>query len=490
MAPKLDAAIHLHELTRELDLAEFILFSSALGVAWAARDRRTTPPRTPSSTRSPPHRHADGLPALALAFGFWERETELTRHLTTADGRRAAPLDTLPMSDELGLELINTARHTDAADARADAARPGRNCSDRARLGILPPILSGLVRTRPPRAAARRARVRGTRRPTTARPIGAAVGPEAIRAEIAASLGYESAAAVDMELSFLELGFDSLVSLELRKRLQAITGLSLSAKMMFDHPTPAALIDHLQGLLNGSDGGATEPRADGSPRTARTATPRPARSRKCSARAYSSASSRTGSRSPKPPPALRAEVRRQPHRGTSADADPAREGRRGPDLVLHPVARRELAGRTSTPGSPRASGTGARSSRSPPPASAPMSCSRRSSRPRPGRRPPRSRAYADGRPVALVGFSTGGLLAYAVARECAREGDHADRRGADRLLHNGHDVGDRRSGVRSDAGGRGVRVDGQRRDAHRDGRVPRACCRRGPRTSPSRRRCS
>jgi thioesterase domain-containing protein len=30
--------------------------------------------------------------------------------------------------------------------------------------------------------------------------------------------------------------------------------------------------------------------------------------------------------------------------------------------------------------------------------------------------------YADGRRVALVGFSTGGLLAYAVARECAREG--------------------------------------------------------------------
>ena len=79
-----------------------------------------------------------------------------------------------------------------------------------------------------------------------------------IRAEIAASLGYESAAAVDAELSFLELGFDSLVSLELRNRLQAITGLSLSAKMMLDHPTPAALIDHLQGLLNGSDGSATE----------------------------------------------------------------------------------------------------------------------------------------------------------------------------------------------------------------------------------------
>ena len=32
------------------------------------------------------------------------------------------------------------------------------------------------------------------------------------------------------------------------------------------------------------------------------------------------------------------------------------------------------------------------------------------------------KTYADGRRVALVGFSTGGLMAYAVAQECAREG--------------------------------------------------------------------
>ena len=54
-----------------------------------------------------------------------------------------------------------------------------------------------------------------------------------------------------MTLSFLELGFDSLVSLELRKRLQALTGLTLPATVMFDHPTPAALVDHLQARVDG-----------------------------------------------------------------------------------------------------------------------------------------------------------------------------------------------------------------------------------------------
>ncbi|MBJ7521847.1 MAG: SDR family NAD(P)-dependent oxidoreductase, partial [Solirubrobacteraceae bacterium] len=245
MRPKLDAALHLHELTRDLELSEFVLFSSAaccLGNPGQANYAAANAFLDALAAI----RRADGLPGLALAFGFWGRVTDLTQHLTSDDGRRVGPLDLLPMSDELGLDLIDAARGTHEpllAPMRFDLSK----LAGRAQSGILPPILSSLVRARPRRAAARTLAPAGGNGAN-----GAGVGADAIRGEIAAALGYESADAVDMQLTFLELGFDSLVTLELRKRLQALTGLTLPTTVLFDHPTPAALVAHLVGELGGT----------------------------------------------------------------------------------------------------------------------------------------------------------------------------------------------------------------------------------------------
>ena len=151
MRPKLDAALHLHELTRELDLSEFILFSSAAACLGSPGQAGYAAANAFLDALAAARR-ADGLPALALAFGFWERVTELTQHLTTTDGRRAGPLDMLPMSDALGLELIDTARATTEAmlvPMRLDLPK----LAARAQAGILPPIFSGLVHARPRLAA-------------------------------------------------------------------------------------------------------------------------------------------------------------------------------------------------------------------------------------------------------------------------------------------------------------------------------------------------
>jgi acyl transferase domain-containing protein len=99
----------------------------------------------------------------------------------------------------------------------------------------------------------------------------------AVREQVAAVQGDAPLDAVDPHTSLLELGFDSMAAVELRSRLNFMTGLRIPTKIMFDRPTPAALATHIDSLTSVAHDGrarsdATDPRQlersqDGLPNT-------------------------------------------------------------------------------------------------------------------------------------------------------------------------------------------------------------------------------
>ncbi|NJP26117.1 hypothetical protein HCK04_18275 [Microbispora sp. CL1-1] len=66
-----------------------------------------------------------------------------------------------------------------------------------------------------------------------------------------AEVSGHSAEAIEPDATLFELGLDSLMIVELRNRLASASGLALPANVAFDHPTPAALVDHLRDRLPG-----------------------------------------------------------------------------------------------------------------------------------------------------------------------------------------------------------------------------------------------
>lgn len=172
----------------------------------------------------------------------------------------------LPLDTSAGLELFDTAVGREEPvllPARLDLGAP--RDADR-----IAPLLRGLVRA--PRRTGATASVASAalRRDLAARTPEerTALLLELVRDEARQVLGTEE---FEAELPFKDLGFDSLTAVEFRNRLNEATGLRLSATLVFDHPSPAALTDHLAAEL--TPAAADGPREEDTVRAALAALP-------------------------------------------------------------------------------------------------------------------------------------------------------------------------------------------------------------------------
>jgi NADPH:quinone reductase-like Zn-dependent oxidoreductase/acyl carrier protein len=250
LAAKADSAWHLHELTREMPLAAFVMFSSIAGVMGGAGQGNYAAANAFLDALAA-RRAAAGLAAQSLAWPAWDAGMVVA--LEGAARRRLKGAGLPSITVEQGMALF------DAAALAADSFLAPLGVSPgafRAAPGVLPPLFAGLAGPARPAAASADA-FPGRLKALDARER-VQLAVELVRAEAAAVLGHTSAAAVDPDKDFLELGFDSLTAVELRNRLGAATGLRLSATLVFDYPTPAAIADHLIDILVSADGSSAQ----------------------------------------------------------------------------------------------------------------------------------------------------------------------------------------------------------------------------------------
>ncbi|MFF7656867.1 SDR family NAD(P)-dependent oxidoreductase [Streptomyces sp. NPDC007983] len=250
MRPKMDAALHLHELTREMNLSAFVLFSSAAGVVGSPGQGNYAAANAFLDALAA-HRRAQGLPALSLAWGVWQTSSGMAGSLGDTDRSRMTRGGILPLSHREGLALFDAAARmaTPAAvvPVKLDlaAVRASGSVPELLR-GLVPVVTRGTARTRAD-ADGLRQQLMGLsedQRLVTLLTL--------VRAQAATTLGYAGPEAVDPERAFRDLGVDSLAAMELRNALGRTTGLRLPVTLVFDYPTPAVLARHLLDEVSGT----------------------------------------------------------------------------------------------------------------------------------------------------------------------------------------------------------------------------------------------
>ncbi|MFI9382166.1 SDR family NAD(P)-dependent oxidoreductase [Kutzneria sp. NPDC052558] len=235
--PKVDAAWNLHELTKDLNLKAFVLFSSATGVIGNAGQANYGAANAYLDGLAE-YRRSLGLPAVSLAWGMWDGGMA-----DTVDTARINRGGVLGLSIEQGLALFDAAtgsEHAALVPIRLDVKALNDLGPDR-----VPAMLRGLVRAR--RRVAGQAAAGALAARLTGVPVDErlAVVLGVVRQEAATVLGHAGPEAIAPERAFTELGFDSLLAVEFRNGLSERVGARLPATLVFDYPTPAVLAEHL-----------------------------------------------------------------------------------------------------------------------------------------------------------------------------------------------------------------------------------------------------
>jgi acyl carrier protein len=250
MKAKVTGAWNLHLLSAGLPLDLFVLFSSAVSVI-GSPGQTNHAAACAFEDGLARFRTRRGLPGASIAWGPWTS-------VGAAAGReilsRWEGQGIFPISPEKGLQALEKILSgTGSGVTVLNAAWPEfkRFRREWAGSGFFSELGDPSPSDAPPapgESGKLLSRVKGAAGPERAKLV-----RRFVDAAIRRVLELDAAFAIDPKQGLSDLGMDSLLSVELKNRLQRETGLSLPATLAFDFPTPEALARLLSEKLPGSD---------------------------------------------------------------------------------------------------------------------------------------------------------------------------------------------------------------------------------------------
>lgn len=220
MKPKVAGAWHLHQLTQELELDHFVLFSSAASVLGSAGQGNYAAANAFLDAIA--HlRHQQGLPALSINWAAW---SGMGMAKQQPDRN---PIASLPLN--VGLDILMTLLGEQTPQISVLPEKQGEAVSSPSSpTSILEEVLNA----------------EGEERFTLLYNY--------LRQQVAIVLGIEATALNDPHCGFTDLGIDSLTSVELRNRLQSSLNCYLPTTLIYDYPTLVDLTNYMMSLISPS----------------------------------------------------------------------------------------------------------------------------------------------------------------------------------------------------------------------------------------------
>ncbi|MFJ1749731.1 type I polyketide synthase [Streptomyces sp. NPDC088116] len=257
LAAKAGAARHLHELTANLELDMFVLFSSIAGVLGSAGQSAYAAGNAYLDALAQ-YRRGLGLAATSVAWGPWGGDGMAAEDVAGERFRRSGVRVLPPGRAVAALDQVLGDGRAQATVADVDWARFAPSLTlarSSALIADLPEAAAALAATAGSGAEETDELIRRLRElPASEREASLL---DLVQSQVAVVLGHTSAAAIDADRAFKDFGFDSLTAVDLRNRLTTSTGLRLPTTLVFDHPTPASLAGYLRGELFPGDASET-----------------------------------------------------------------------------------------------------------------------------------------------------------------------------------------------------------------------------------------
>jgi myxalamid-type polyketide synthase MxaE and MxaD len=245
LTPKADVALNLHALTAGSQLDFFVLFSSLAGLLGAPGQANYAAANAFLDALAH-HRRALGLPALSINWGPWAEVGQAAAQANR--GQRLAQRGLASIPPRLGVAALGRLLGAGLSQAAVMSFNL-RQWREFYPAAAALPLLAELAAAQPAADAARPAGL--LRAALEAGPPGQrrSLLEAHLREQIAQVMRLDPAQlAASTPLG--SLGLDSLMGLEIRNRLEASLGLTISAALLWTYPTIAALAEHFAQALD------------------------------------------------------------------------------------------------------------------------------------------------------------------------------------------------------------------------------------------------